>query len=143
SDVDTAFPFISKLTSDAPGSLINGLIGSGAAAMVVLGALVVAILLTVFRGWRSLWCDWLTSVDHKRVGIMYIVLAIVMMARAIIEAGVMRGQQLVGLDGGFLEADHYAQLFTTHGTIMLFFVAMPFLSGLINYIMPLQIGARD
>lgn len=143
SDIEVSFPFVSMLTSNAPGDFTNGLIGSGAAAIVVLGALTVAILLTVFRGWRSLWFDWLTSVDHKRIGIMYIVVAIVMLTRAILEAGVMRGQQMVGLNGGFLAPDHFAQLFTTHGTIMLFFVAMPFLSGLINYIMPLQIGARD
>ena len=74
---------------------------------------------------------------------MYIVLAFVMLARALIEAVLMRTQQAFGLGGGFLSPHHFGELFSTHGTIMIFFMAMPFLTGVINYVMPLQIGARD
>ena len=75
------------------------------------------------------WSEWLTSVDHKRIGIMYIVLSFVMLTRAIVEAGLMRAQQAFGLDGGFLSPHHFGQLFSTHGSIMIFFMAMPFLPG--------------
>lgn len=119
-------------------------IATGAASLVVTGAIGVAILITWSGKWRYLWEEWLTSVDHKRIGIMYIVIALVMMSRALIEAAMMRLQQAVALDAsGYLPPDHFAQLFTTHGTIMIFFMAMPFLTGLINFVVPLQIGARD
>ncbi len=120
------------------------MVAFGAGSIAVLGALALAVLLTVKGWWGPLWRDWLTSVDHKKVGIMYIVVALVMFARAVIEAGVMRSQQLAAYDGaGYLSADHFGQLFSTHGTIMIFFVAMPIITGLMNYVMPLQIGARD
>mgnify|MGYP003630267022 FL=1 len=122
---------------------LSELIGAGAASLVVFGGLGAIILLTWFRLWGPLWRDWLTSVDHKRIGIMYIVLAFVMLLRGVIEGALMRTQQAAGLEGGFLTPDHFAELFSTHGTIMIFFVAMPFVAGLINYVMPLQIGARD
>lgn len=118
-------------------------IAAGAAALVVLGAVVTLWLLTRLRLWTPMWRDWLTSLDHKRIGIMYIVIALVMLLRAVIEGALMRFQQADGLGGGFLTADHYSQLFSTHGTIMIFFMAMPFLTGLINFVVPLQIGARD
>ncbi|MEM7305000.1 MAG: cbb3-type cytochrome c oxidase subunit I, partial [Pseudomonadota bacterium] len=121
----------------------NELIASGAAMIVVVGAVTVVGLLTYFKCWRTLWSEWLTSVDHKKIGIMYIVLALVMMARGVLEGAIMMAQHSFGLDGGFLAADHFAQLFSTHGTIMIFFVAMPFIIGVINYILPLQLGARD
>ncbi len=122
---------------------VSELIGAAAAAIVVLGALAVAGLLTQFRLWPLLWREWLTSTDHKRIGIMYIVLAFVMLTRGVIEGALMRAQQAAGLDGGFLAPVHFAELFSTHGTIMIFFVAMPFVAGIINFVMPLQIGARD
>ena len=124
---------------------LNELIAAGAGALVVIGAIGVVVLVTLLyvKLWRPLWSEWLTSPDHKKIGIMYVVLAFVMLARALIEAALMRAQQAFGLDGGFLSPDHFAQLFSTHGTIMIFFVAMPFLTGVINYVMPLQIGARD
>ncbi|HET7266723.1 MAG TPA: cbb3-type cytochrome c oxidase subunit I [Oleiagrimonas sp.] len=124
-------------------NLINGSIAGTAALIAVGGAVIVAGLITYFHGWRTLWSDWLTSTDHKKIGIMYVVIAFVMMARALIEAMLMRAQQAWGLGGGFLSPDHFAELFSTHGTIMIFFMAMPFLTGLINYVMPMQIGARD
>ncbi|WP_262927339.1 cbb3-type cytochrome c oxidase subunit I [Phytohalomonas tamaricis] len=138
-----ALPFWTMLQDHSTLSIINGVIATAAASMVVIGALVTFGLITWFGKWRLLWSDWLTSVDHKKIGIMFIVISVVMLARAVIEASFMRAQQAVGLDGGFLTVDHFGQFFTTHGTIMVFFMAMPFLTGLINYVMPLQIGARD
>lgn len=138
-----ALPFWSMLSDHSWLSIINGVIATGAAGMVVLGALAAVILVTWLGKWKYLWSEWLTSPDHKKIGIMFIVIALVMLARAIVEAVFMRAQQAVGLDSGFLTAEHFGQLFTTHGTIMIFFMAMPFLTGIINYVMPLQIGARD
>ena len=122
---------------------LNDIILSGAAWVVIFGAAVTAALLTRFRFWGPMWSKWLISVDHKRIGVMYIVLALIMLVRGALEGVVMRTQQADGLHGGFLSADHFAQLFSTHGTIMIFFMAMPFLTGLINIVVPLQIGARD
>jgi cytochrome o ubiquinol oxidase subunit 1 len=123
---------------------LNEIIAAGAAAMVVAGAIVVPLLITVFGKWRYLWREWLTSVDHKKIGIMYIVLAFVMLSRALIEAVLMRMQQATAINApGFVAPEHFAELFSTHGSIMIFFMAMPFLTGMINYVMPLQIGSRD
>ncbi|MFD1950771.1 cytochrome o ubiquinol oxidase subunit I [Sphingomonas arantia] len=100
---------------------------------------------THFRLWGYLWNEWFTSVDHKRIGIMYIILGIVMLLRGFSDALMMRAQQAIafGDNQGFLETHHYDQIFTAHGTIMIFFVAIPLVVGLVNYVMPLQIGARD
>jgi cytochrome o ubiquinol oxidase subunit 1 len=124
-------------------NLVNGVIASLGACILLLGAVIVVLLITWYGKWKVLWSEWLISVDHKRIGIMYIVIAFVMLARALIEAFLMRTQMAFGLGGGFLAPDHFGQLFTTHGTIMIFFMAMPFLTGLINFVMPQQIGARD
>ncbi len=139
----SSLPFWQMLQHPTKGNIINGCIATGAASLVVIGAIVLVALMTKYRLWRPLWSDWVTSPDHKKIGIMYIVIAFVMLARALIEAVLMRAQQAFGLGGGFLSPDHFAQLFSTHGTIMIFFMAMPFLTGVINYVMPLQIGARD
>ncbi len=138
-----SLPFWKMAHHPTLANLVNGSIAGFAASLVVFGAVVVFALITYFGKWRVLWSQWLTSTDHKKIGIMYIVIAFVMLARALIEAVLMRAQQAWGLGGGFLSPDHFAQLFSTHGTIMIFFMAMPFLTGLINYVMPLQIGARD
>ena len=123
---------------------VSEIIGAGAGGLVIFGALAVAALLTVTGRWRWLWSEWLTSLDHKKIGIMYVVLAFVMLSRALIEAVLMRMQQAAAVQQpGFLSDEHFAQLFSTHGSIMIFFMAMPFLTGIINYIVPLQIGARD
>ncbi|HVB69082.1 MAG TPA: cbb3-type cytochrome c oxidase subunit I [Acetobacteraceae bacterium] len=122
---------------------LNDIILSGAAWIVIVGFITSVALLTRFRLWGPMWSKWLISVDHKRIGVMYIVLALVMLVRGALEGVVMRAQQADGLHGGFLSPDHFAQLFSTHGTIMIFFMAMPFLTGLINIVVPLQIGARD
>ena len=112
--------------------------------VALLGAGIVAAV-TKYRLWGWLWRDWLTSVDHKKIGIMYIILAIVMLLRGFSDALMMRAQQAVafGANEGYLPAHHFDQVFTAHGTIMIFFVAIPLVSGIINFVMPLQIGARD
>ncbi len=122
---------------------INEMIAAMAAGLVVVGAVATITALTVFRLWVPLFRDWIFSTDHKKIGIMYIVLALVMLARGIAEGVVMRSQQGFGLTGGFLAPEHFAELFSTHGTIMIFFVAMPLVTGFMNYLVPLQIGARD
>ena len=136
----TALPFVRAYQHPT----VSEIIGAFAASLVILGALAVAGLLTSYKLWKPLWRDWLTSLDHKKIGIMYIVIAFVMLSRALIEAVLMRMQQAAAINSpGFLSTDHFGQLFSTHGSIMIFFMAMPFLTGVINYVMPLQIGARD
>ncbi len=117
----------------------------GAVAGSILVALVILALITYFRKWTYLWQEWLTSVDHKRIGIMYIILALVMMLRGLSDAAMMRAQQALaaGASFGFLSPEHFNQVFSAHGTIMIVFVAMPFLVGLMNIVVPPQIGARD
>jgi len=114
-------------------------------AVVVLGGLVLVGALTYFRVWGYLWREWFTSIDHKKIGIMYVVLGIVMLLRGFADAVMMRIQQAVafGDNLGYLPPHHYDQIFTAHGVIMIFFVAMPLVTGLMNFVMPLQIGARD
>lgn len=114
-------------------------------AGVALGGVAVLGLLTYFRLWTPLWKDWITTVDHKRIGVMYIVLAVVMLLRGFADALMMRGQQAIafGANHGYLPPHHYDQVFTAHGVIMIFFVAMPLVTGLMNFVVPLQIGARD
>ncbi|RZA13081.1 MAG: cytochrome o ubiquinol oxidase subunit I, partial [Proteobacteria bacterium] len=114
-------------------------------AVVALGGLSVAAALTKFKLWGYLWTEWFTSVDHKKVGIMYMVLGLVMLMRGFADALMMRLQQAMAFNGseGYLNAHHYDQLFSVHGVIMIFFVAMPLITGFMNYVVPLQIGARD
>ncbi|MEO8713838.1 MAG: cbb3-type cytochrome c oxidase subunit I, partial [Acetobacteraceae bacterium] len=138
-----SLPFWDMVRHPTGLTLVNGIIATLAGCIVLLAAAVTVLLITWYGKWKTLWSEWLTSVDHKRIGIMYIVIAFVMLARALIEAGLMRTQMAFGLGGGFLAPEHFGELVTTHGTIMIFFMAMPFLTGLINYAMPLQIGARD
>ncbi len=117
----------------------------GGAAFYIGLFIGVAILLTYTKRWKWLWKEWLTSVDPKRIGIMYFLVAGFMLLRGVLEAIMIWLQQSlsVGASHGYLSADHFQQLFTAHGNIMVFFVAMGFVFGLINYIVPLQIGARD
>jgi cytochrome o ubiquinol oxidase subunit I len=117
----------------------------GTFIMVAIGGVAVLAALTRFRLWGPLWRDWVTSIDHKKIGIMYIVLGLVMLLRGFADALMMRAQQSIsfGDSAGFLPPHHYDQIFTAHGVIMIFFVAMPFVTGLMNYVVPLQIGARD
>jgi cytochrome o ubiquinol oxidase subunit 1 len=114
-------------------------------AMVVLGGVAILAAVTRFRLWGTLWNDWITSIDHKKIGIMYMILGLVMLLRGFSDAIMMRVQQAIafGDQAGILPPHHYDQIFTAHGVIMIFFVAMPFVTGLMNYLVPLQIGARD
>lgn len=114
-------------------------------AGIILGGLAIAGLITYYGKWQYLWKEWLTSVDHKRLGIMYLILGMVMLLRGFADAVMMRGQQVMASAGseGYLNAHHYDQIFTAHGVIMIFFVAMPLVIGLMNIVVPLQIGARD
>ncbi|HLY90540.1 MAG TPA: cytochrome o ubiquinol oxidase subunit I [Acetobacteraceae bacterium] len=134
---------LGKLTLDAIPWHEPIIMGTG--AVVALGGAAMLAALTWFRLWGPLWKNWITSVDHKKIGVMYIVLALVMLLRGFADAIMMRGQQaLAANDGaGFLPPHHYDQIFTAHGVIMIFFVATPFVLGLMNVIVPLQIGARD
>lgn len=119
--------------------VIGAALFMGAVALSIIGALF------YFKRWKWLWTEWLTTVDHKKIGVMYIILAFVMILRGFSDAIMMRLQQAmsVGDAVGFLPPEHYDQIFTAHGVIMIFFVAMPLMFGLLNWAVPLQIGARD
>ncbi|QNK03335.1 cytochrome o ubiquinol oxidase subunit I [Dyella telluris] len=120
---------------------------------IVLGTFVVVAILgiallgaiTYYKLWGYLWHEWFTSIDHKKIGIMYMILGFVMLLRGFSDAIMMRAQQAIafGDSQGYLPPEHYDQIFTAHGVIMIFFVAMPMVTGLMNFVMPLQIGARD
>ncbi|AOY94642.1 cytochrome o ubiquinol oxidase subunit I [Cupriavidus sp. USMAA2-4] len=114
------------------------------AAVAILGAAMLAAI-TRYGKWTYLWKEWITSVDHKKIGVMYILLALVMLLRGFADAIMMRTQQAIAAGGeaGYLPPHHYDQIFTAHGVIMIFFVATPLIVGLMNVIVPLQIGARD
>ncbi len=113
--------------------------------VVVIGGAGLFALVTRYKLWSYLWKEWFTTVDHKKIGIMYMILGLVMFLRGFADAIMMRLQQVMAFGGseGYLNSHHYDQIFTAHGVIMIFFVAMPFITGLMNYVVPLQIGARD
>ena len=113
---------------------------------------VVGLVIVFVLGWVTLkgyvpylWREWITSVDHKRIGVMYLVLALLMLLRGFSDAIMMRTQQAVAAGGaqGYLPPEHFDQIFSAHGTIMIFFVAMPLVIGLMNFAVPLQLGIRD
>ena len=117
------------------------MVASASVALAITGVLA---WLAVKGHFAYLWKEWLTSVDHKRIGVMYIVLALVMLLRGFIDALMMRSQQAVAFaSSGYLPPEHYDQIFSAHGTMMIFFVAMPFMIGLMNFAVPLQLGSRD
>ncbi|HEX4411306.1 MAG TPA: cytochrome o ubiquinol oxidase subunit I [Xanthobacteraceae bacterium] len=123
----------------------NQPIEMGASVVMVL-AIVLILSWIVLKGYVPyLWREWITSVDHKRIGVMYCVLALVMMLRGFSDAILMRSQQAVAAGGaqGYLPPEHFDQIFSAHGTIMIFFMAMPFVIGLMNFVVPLQLGVRD
>ena len=136
-------PLLGRLTLDA--LPLHEPIILATFAMVAVGGGALLAALTYFRVWGYLWREWFTSVDHKKIGIMYMVLGLVMFLRGFADALMMRIQQAIAFNGsdGYLTAHHYDQVFTAHGVIMIFFVAMPFVTGLMNFVVPLQIGARD
>ena len=136
-------PIFGKLTWAAipvhePIALITSIV-------VILGVAAVAAWITVKKWWPYLWHEYITSCDHKRIGIMYIVLGLVMFVRGFADAIMMRAHQYfaVGEGQGYLAPEHYNQIFTAHGTIMIFFVAMPLVIGFMNFVVPLQLGVRD
>ncbi len=131
-----------RLSWDA---LPHNLVALGGALSIVGGLLTVIALLTYFKKWRWLYTEWLTSLDAKKIGVMYIVVSLVMLLRGFGDAAMMRIQQALstGNSSGFLESDHFQQIFTAHGTIMIFFVAMGLMFGLINVVLPLMLGTRD
>ena len=115
-------------------------------AAALVGVVIIGVLAWItLKGWLPyLWREWITSVDHKRIGIMYILLAMVMLLRGFADAIMMRSQQALAFQSeGYLPPEHYDQIFSAHGTLMIFFVAMPFVIGLMNFVMPLQLGIRD
>jgi cytochrome o ubiquinol oxidase subunit 1 len=114
----------------------------GVIGTILGGAL---LIVTVKGWWPYLWREWITSVDHKRIGVMYMILALVMLVRGFADALMMRTQLALAANGamGYLPPEHYDQIFSAHGTIMIFFVAMPFVVGLMNFAVPLQLGVRD
>ncbi|MGA3005053.1 MAG: cytochrome o ubiquinol oxidase subunit I [Acetobacteraceae bacterium] len=127
----------SAIPFDQPIPLVTG--------AVVLVAIIAVLAWITLKGWMPyLWREWITSVDHKRIGIMYMLFAMVMLLRGFADAIMMRSQQAIAFHSeGYLPPEHYDQIFSAHGTIMIFFVAMPFVIGLMNFVMPLQLGIRD
>lgn len=117
----------------------------GAVSFMVLVLVGVLLLITVLKKWHYIMFEWVSSVDHKKIGIMYLILSLVMLLRGLSDAVLMRSQQAIsfGDNYGYLPAEHFGEIFSAHGTIMIFFVAMPLMFGLINIALPLQIGARD
>jgi cytochrome o ubiquinol oxidase subunit I len=115
---------------------------AGVGAFAIFGLVIIYVLL---KGWGPyLWSEWITSVDHKHIGVMYVFLAAVMLLRGFVDALMMRSQQALAFQSpGYLPPDHYNQIFSAHGTLMIFFVVMPFVIGLANIIVPLQLGVRD
>lgn len=133
---------LGRLSLDA---MKHDLIEYGAGVSMLVGAIVAIALITYYKKWTWLWREWLTSVDHKKIGVMYLVVSFVMLFKGFIDALMMRAQQAisVGESFGYLSSTHYQQIFTAHGTTMIFFVGMGVIFALINIIVPLQIGARD
>lgn len=116
----------------------------GGTAFIFLAFIALAVLLTKKKRWGWLWGEWLTSTDPKKIGVMYLIASTVMFFRGLIDAGMLLLQQSIAVDGGgFLRPDHFQQIVTAHGDIMVFFVVMGFFFGLMNLIIPLQIGTRD
>lgn len=133
--------FLGRLNFDA---LPDDPITIGGGIMLLLSGLGLFALLTYFKRWKWLWNEWLTSLDPKKIGVMYIIVALLMLLRGGSDAIMMRAQQaLAASDSGVLSTELFQQVFTAHGTIMIFFVAMGLMFGLINWVVPLQIGARD
>ncbi|WP_058835252.1 cytochrome o ubiquinol oxidase subunit I [Luteimonas abyssi] len=137
-------PVLGRIGWDSIPMLHDPIVMAAFVGTVIAGVAMLAVI-TKYRLWGTLWKDWFTSIDHKKIGIMYMVLGLVMLLRGFADALMMRLQQAMafGDNMGYLPPHHYDQIFTAHGVIMIFFVAMPLVTGLMNYLVPLQIGARD
>ncbi len=132
---------LGRLSWDA---LPHNIITQGGAAMLVLGTLAIIGLLFYFKKWKWLYKNWLTSLDAKKIGVMYISVAVIMLLRGVADAGMIRMQQaLAASQPGMIDSDMFQQVFSAHGSIMIFFVAMGLMFGIINLVLPLMIGARD
>jgi len=130
-----------KLTSDA---IPHHWYTIGGTAFIVMMVIIIAIILTKTQRWGWLWNDWLTSTDPKKIGTMYVIFAVIMFFRGMVDAGMVWLQQSIAVDSqGYLSATHFQEIFTSHGDIMVFFVTMGFFFGLMNWIVHLQIGTRD
>src|SRR5246127_1656278 len=115
-------------------------------ASASVGVVIAAVIAWIVFSGRLpyLWREWITSVDHKRIGVMYVLLGLVMLVRGFVDAIMMRSQQAFAFRApGYLPPEHYDQIFSAHGTIMIFFAAMPLMIGLMNFAVPLQLGVRD
>lgn len=125
--------------------IFHGPIVLGAQISMLLAGIGIVAAMFYFKKWTWLYKEWLTSLDPKKIGVMYILVSVVMLLRGFVDASMMRLQQALshGDSQGFLSSDHFQQIFTAHGTIMIFFVAMGLMFGMINLILPLQLGARD
>jgi cytochrome o ubiquinol oxidase subunit 1 len=134
--------FWGRLTIDA---FKHDFVVMGGVVTMILAVLAIAGALTYFKKWKWLWHNWLTSLDPKKIGVMYLIVATIMLVRGLADALMMRAQQATssGNSHGFLNAEHFQQVFTAHGTIMIFFAAMGLMFALINLVLPLQIGSRD
>lgn len=140
--LDTFANMLGRLNWDA---IPRDFITLGGAVSMVVAGIFIAALLTYTKRWKWIWKEWITSLDPKKIGVMYIIVALVMLLRGAADAGMMRAQQALsaGANHGFLNSDHFQQIFSAHGTIMIFFVAMGLMFGLINLVLPLQLGSRD
>jgi cytochrome o ubiquinol oxidase subunit 1 len=128
-----------------PEAFKHDFVQDAATYSMLVGGIIIVGALSYFKLWKWLWKEWITSVDPKRIGIMYIVVVLIMFAKGLADAIMMRIQQAmaVGNAPGFISAEHFQEVFSAHGTTMIFFVAMGAVFGLMNLIIPLQIGARD
>lgn len=138
SDPHLVFPYLYEPVSQQLIILVM-FIGISVGGVALLGGI------TYFKKWGYLWSEWFTTIDHKKIGTMYVIVALVMMVRGFVDAAMMRTQQALasGDSTGYLIPEHFDQIFTAHGVIMIFFVAMPLIFALMNWVIPLQIGARD
>ena len=120
-------------------------IEAGAGVGIAVSGAIIVFLLFYYRGWKWLWNEWLTTVDPKKIGMMYLILATTMLFKGLVDAAMIRAQQILSVDSshGYLTSQHFQQVFTAHGTTMIFFVGMGVVFGMLNLIVPLQIGARD
>lgn len=131
-----------KLTMDA---FKHDAIENGVGIGMLFATIAIVTYLSYFKKWKWLWHEWITTLDHKKIGVMYLIVSAAMFFKGVVDAVMMRVHQVlsVGDSFGYLGADHYQQLFTAHGTTMIFFVAMGLIFALMNFLVPLQIGARD
>ncbi|TAL15070.1 cytochrome o ubiquinol oxidase subunit I [Patescibacteria group bacterium] len=126
-----------------PSDFVHDPIMAGAGYAMIGGLVLVVLALTYFKKWKWLWRTWLTSLDPKKIGVMYLIVSVIMLLRGLADVLLLRTQQATNGSAGILTSDHFQQIFSAHGTIMIFFVAMGVIFGIFNLIIPSQIGARD